>query len=698
MNSVPFLVSIFNKHSISLLIKECFGAQFPDISKKRQMIYLIDYLEKLGAKFVICEMNYVDKGFLADYQKYYATCFNDYSSKCARLHFFANEINPDADADIHDQITNLFTSSDKSLISDGIKNLQEGYLGFSVIKPLPVTFMGRTCLKRDDDEYSHFLTKGHTANLFGIKLQVKTIAFQEQDKVVAACATTALWSMMHATKHLYCKSVPSPSEITLNAIGYEPLNINGFPNVGLSDEQVLRTLEVFKLRQHHLKIDTLNSSTQESLDFNDINNYIIDHLKSGIPLLAGTSIYLGKKDANYDYIGDHAVTVLGVCQNKDGKNALYLHDDRIGPYVKVEQIMGGFESDNSHMYTKNLKFHYQLEILNSGIIEKFTLENLKTCNYHKVRIPYTLINKACKSLKELMIDSIKSSIKSSIEKSTQDIGAKVSIDYHIRLCSSNELKATVLYSNTVYSKETVLVESWPNYIWNCSFYIKEADNEREHLFDFIFDTTDIPLGNELVAILKYHPSSDAIEVLLQKNYQARTASAETSHRSTDQIEDSFFFSILRAISEKPKDFFSCLDGLFGPLKPPSVIHNQEVQEGNLTKTDTTELIACGEDNSLQNIFVSKESPEKLIWVISKHGTLLIGIDNGHPTLIEGSPARIAGEVLPEKNGEFKLNARSGRYSRHYVADKQTQYLQNALGLFESIFKNEVFSLKTFNEK
>lgn len=81
MNQIPFLVSECNKNSISSLIKECFGAKFPDISNKKQIVYLLNYLEKLDVKTVVCETNYTDRDFLIDHQAYYTRSFHQYPAR-----------------------------------------------------------------------------------------------------------------------------------------------------------------------------------------------------------------------------------------------------------------------------------------------------------------------------------------------------------------------------------------------------------------------------------------------------------------------------------------------------------------------------------------------------------------------------------------------------------------------------------------
>ena len=80
MLRLPFLISDFNRELVSLLIKQCFGATFPDIHKKRQVNYLFNYLDQLNAKTVICESDYVDREYLEDFSSYYVKCFSNYSS------------------------------------------------------------------------------------------------------------------------------------------------------------------------------------------------------------------------------------------------------------------------------------------------------------------------------------------------------------------------------------------------------------------------------------------------------------------------------------------------------------------------------------------------------------------------------------------------------------------------------------------
>src|SRR5262249_15494776 len=85
-----------------------------------------------------------------------------------------------------------------------------------------------------------------------------------------------------------------------------------------------------------------------------------------------------------------------------------------------------------------------------------------------------------------------------------------------------------------------------------------------------------------------------------------------------------------------------------------------------------------------------------IWAIDKEGHLLIGEEVktgtvesngreqklGHPTLTEGGPARIGGEIKHVEGKGWVLNNRSGRFSRH--PDRGERRLENAANVFRDL--------------
>lgn len=90
-----------------------------------------------------------------------------------------------------------------------------------MILPIPGAHFGKVCLATYPAEESKVrcfpVLKKYYAHLLGLSLCVESVAFQEQDNVVSACATSALWSAFHAIKSVNSEDVHSPFRITQNA-------------------------------------------------------------------------------------------------------------------------------------------------------------------------------------------------------------------------------------------------------------------------------------------------------------------------------------------------------------------------------------------------------------------------------------------------------------------------------------------------
>jgi hypothetical protein len=179
--------------------------------------YLYNYLTHLKCSTIVTEAPYVDRDFLDDYCSYYVRCFRDYSRFCKRVHFFSR-------FDVGAFESYLDGRSDaKSLL----KKLKNKYLGYVVAKPLPSAIIGRTVLRLWEDTVTECndelgkrsirCVRSYTPNLAGLDLKVRGLAFQEQDRVLAACATSALWSAFHRTAEAFDHPIPSLYEITVGS-------------------------------------------------------------------------------------------------------------------------------------------------------------------------------------------------------------------------------------------------------------------------------------------------------------------------------------------------------------------------------------------------------------------------------------------------------------------------------------------------
>lgn len=171
-----------------------------DVVRAKQHVgYFREYFDHIGCRSIVVELEYVDRDYLEDFAAYYVRCFEGYPRFCVRLHFFAGKFGA---AKFKRVLLHTRSTAELGL-----------YLGFVVVRPLPETIIGRTCLATYEPENGrryYPAIRTYDVNLFGISLQVSTLAFQEQDQVVAACATSALWSGFQATARLFQHPIYSP--------------------------------------------------------------------------------------------------------------------------------------------------------------------------------------------------------------------------------------------------------------------------------------------------------------------------------------------------------------------------------------------------------------------------------------------------------------------------------------------------------
>jgi len=220
-----------------------------ELDTKAHINYFTDYFQAVKAKTFVVENDYVDHDYLEDHAEYYVRCFSEYKRKCARLHFFKINFSTG-------DFESLLKGEDCPLSS---QLLQKAYLGFVVVKPLPKTIIGRTCLGTYEHEgRRHFpITRAYSANLFGIELAVESsLAFQEQDTVVAACATSALWSVFQGTGKLFQHAIPSPSAITKTATEHitDCERTRAFPSKGLDVIEMARAIKSVDLEPYTVNV------------------------------------------------------------------------------------------------------------------------------------------------------------------------------------------------------------------------------------------------------------------------------------------------------------------------------------------------------------------------------------------------------------------------------------------------------------
>ncbi len=681
--SIPFLVCQFGKSTVSNLVKECFGSDFPDIFQKRQIDYIFRYLADLKARSVLLEFEYVDKDYLEDYSRFYVKRFSSLGHKCARLHFFACDLD-------HRSIDELLSGN-----TGGGLDLQSCYLGFMVVKPLPKTFIGKTCLSQyvglNAATDRRALTRRYDVNLFGIDLHVDSIAFQEQDKVVSACATTSIWTSLHALNWRPVRSIPSCSEITTNAINFIEGSSNSFPNKELSNKQILRAMDVEGLRYH---MESLQQLSRDEI-FETVKCYI----DSKLPIILGADVFAVNGKKALRKLAGHAVAVLGY---KDGdKKSLYIHDDRLGPFARAT-----FKALKEFSCPSELEQRWALVLQEKDdkgrwkAAHEVLVPNFLIAPTHQnVRLAPSFAINTCNTIVKVYERAIGQIVEATKQAKSSSLQNK--LNFTVRLAEISELKRAVVCGMPVQdfvdidgTKITIsesedkllkrerarfLTGSYARFHW-----VAEFQYSGHHAFSLLIDATDIPQGDAVSAVLVSNKTAaDAVLSILRV-----FASDPKALQAFEDYSHTFFGSFLRKLRSAESGYADHLNVKFGEPRAPRYLKEAEFSEGQIRTNASAQRLYEPVEDTLDAKFPQigvGGGAEYLIWAIADDGALLIGEEiagMGHPCLTGFKPARIAGELKRSATG-WCINHKSGRYSGDYA--NAVELLTNALRRFQSIF-------------
>jgi hypothetical protein len=449
------------------------------VKTKLHTLYFENYFKRVHASSIVVEREYIDRDFLEDFAGYYVRCFSEYEHKCARLHFFGAP----------------FSQSDLEKALDGsvsvINRFQKSYLGFVVIKPLPQTIIGRTCLATYPEKQgrSFPITRYYDANLCGLALTVKSLAYQEQDRVAAACATSALWSVFHGTGKLFHHHIPSPVEITQAANLAVSSGSRSLPSQGLSASQIAAAMRAVGLEPFHVN----------AADDYVLKSTLYGYLRGHVPILLGVDLY-AKDGTDYKFDGKHAVAVTG-CRLKSGKavphgatgfllrasrvNKIYVHDDQVGPFARM--VFDGLKVGAKKLMSLSTSWGDQNG--NPGGVRAVPGVMLVPL-YHKIRIPYEAVHDLVVSFDTFM--EMLCALAPKILPSRPE--------WDIYLTTVNEYKSQLLAGKILPAayKREALQESMPRFIWQASAVI-----DQRPVLDLLFDATDIEQGKLFVRAVEY---------------------------------------------------------------------------------------------------------------------------------------------------------------------------------------------------
>jgi hypothetical protein len=426
-----------------------------EISKLFSTTKMYRYIESYVLGFcdgnsvsAIVEYNYTDKDYLIDYSYYYSRCFEDIHKKVIRIHFFCCDTK---------QLESSFSAVLDNPIYDQSKvqqDLNDCYVGFATIKPITRNSLGRSIFKpypehdQNDRRRSFSVYCDTIVNVAGISLKLNALPFQEQDMNVAACATTSVWVALNALRRVFDHgSYYSQYELTNTAFDtFDDSVGRKFPNEGLTDHQILYLLKKIGYDPVYYFVENENNLS--------IDNIITSHTDMGIPLLCFLKL---TSQESVDY---HLVTISGFKTEADHREIveLYVHDDQIGFYSKVE-----FEDNNRKKWINEWITEYNMD--------KVELVAIVAPLYHKIRISYTSI--------EAYINSVFPDLKFDAYLKTISCLREILRNNHTKNTTYTMIKKDG--NNTNYSFREVMLEMMPKYLWIAK--LKEHGNTVYVVFD-----------------------------------------------------------------------------------------------------------------------------------------------------------------------------------------------------------------------
>ena len=393
-----------------------------------------------------------------------------------------------------------------------------------------------------------------SVNVLGIPLSVNTIAYIEQDKVIAACATSALWSAFQKAAHSNGYHIPTLYEITDNATVYSTRR-RPIPSGGLNAEQMCRAIRAVGLEPEFWEIlDADNNVVGLPL----ASTYA--YLRAGMPVIALVTIggsghaialngyRLGERGQPYNELRLANLKLesapIDIKLTGSRIEALYSHDDQIGPFCRanigllkivktneggynfipvdpegIEQVSGagakGSNNEEEAMIVPYMHGPWDERTdtgSEDGIVPIIPFALIAPL-YHKIRVPFlTILYHAGR-----------------MDRFLRRYNPGVQMEWDIHITSVNDCKKDIAQRDGIPLdiRKKLLGSLHPRFIW-----LARAIVHDELVCEMLADATDMELSFQVYSISLFNPY---LRKNIEKNYRtmsrATNLTAPLSYRS-----------------------------------------------------------------------------------------------------------------------------------------------------------------------
>lgn len=451
-----------------------------DAAKHTQAKYLAGYLDDISAATMVVEYDYVDADYLADFASFYVSCFEPYDRFCKRLHFFRHHFDA---AHFERVILGRGEPGDT-------ERLRDSYLGFAVVRPLPLAVVGRTALHTYPDDNGRRNYKAlapYRVSLYGIRLEVQSLGFQEQDTVLAACATVAIWSALQKTFDLFGTRAPRPPAITSDAtrtLIYQ----RALPSTGLRFEQMMSAIRAADLEPEVYEPVTSNF-------VRPFASLIYAYCRAGLPVILVADI---------EDIGGHAITIAGYSLHTDRRvtehelpattpellplrgrriDEFYAHDDAAGPFSRLVI----HRPDPAATDPDDVAWHTRFKTKQWAFPDGSSRTLLPTAAivpiYHKVRLRYDDVLGWASRVHSILASAAKAA---NANETEWDIYLIQTNDY------KNDVRNLAVHERRAFG---LMTTSQPHFIWRMTFSTRDRP-----IAEFLLDATSFSKAFPVFAV------------------------------------------------------------------------------------------------------------------------------------------------------------------------------------------------------
>jgi hypothetical protein len=436
---VPFLQEIFT---------------FPPETIVRKIENYLDSLRK--DLFVFIEFPYVDRVYRDSYYSYFSTKRRIQERDCVRLSIFDREISKE-----HFREPNLY------------EDLENGFLGFIIIRPTMPNIFGRSMLSPRalvNRKFSSCLVEVEVL-VNGRKLLVKAFPHSSQDTETISCAETTILNILEYFGNKYPEYKPVlPSRIidSLSEYSYQ----RQIPSHGLWAEEISFALKKlgFGVRVY--------AKGANGISENELRRIFYYYVESGIPFIAMMEnqnighafVVIGHENIGLKEISEVTPIPIELPKNSSRKELLIADiADFSRKYITIDDNFPPYQLVN-----------FEKPAYSYGMDNRF-----KDCKIHSIIVPlYQKVYLEAYQAQKLVFSILKQDIMS------KEIFGEVIL--RLQLTSSRSFKHMIAVNNSIHRdvRDKIIISVMAKFIWVAEISTKGLFTEDKGICLIVLDATE----------------------------------------------------------------------------------------------------------------------------------------------------------------------------------------------------------------